>query len=87
MPKEVLLVDDQPEVIAHIEKILASRDYAVFSARTADEGLRRLSERAATLGLVILDLDLGRGSQRSRLSRAWRGTGRPRGSCPVPSAA
>ncbi len=62
MPKEVLLVDDQPEVIAHLEKILASRDYAVFSARTAEEGLRRLSERAATLGLVILDLDLGAGS-------------------------
>ncbi len=62
MPREILLVDDQPEVIAHLEKILASRDYAVFTARTADEGLRALSERAGTLGLVILDLDLGAGS-------------------------
>ena len=61
MPKEVLLVDDQPEVIEHLTRILASRDFVVFAAHTADEGLRRLSERAGSLGLVILDLDLGSG--------------------------
>lgn len=62
MTREILLVDDQPEVLAHLEKVLGSNNYEVFSARTGEEGLRRLSERAGTISLVILDLDLGAGS-------------------------
>ncbi len=62
MPKEILLVDDQPEVLAHIGKILSSRDWTVFTASNAEDGLRRFAERSGSLGLVMLDLDLGAGS-------------------------
>ena len=63
MTREILLVDDQAEVLDHLKKMLASRGYTVFTASSGEEGLKRLGERAATLGLVILDLDLGAGSE------------------------
>ena len=62
MTREILLVDDQVEVLDHLRKVLASRNYEVFTARSPEEGLRRLTERANSLSLVILDLDLGGGS-------------------------
>jgi DNA-binding NtrC family response regulator len=62
MSREILLVDDQVEVLNHLKKVLASRDYEVFTARSGEEGLRQLARRADSLGLVILDLDLGAGS-------------------------
>ena len=62
MTREILLVDDQAEVLDHLTKVLSSRRYEVFTARTARDGLTRLTERADSLSLVILDLDLGAGS-------------------------
>jgi len=62
MTREILLVDDQPEVLDHLEKVLGSRSYEVFTARSGEEGLQQLTERAGSLSLVILDLDLGAGS-------------------------
>jgi len=62
MSREILLVDDQVEVLDHLKKILGSRNYKVFTARSGEEGLRELARRADSLGLVILDLDLGAGS-------------------------
>jgi len=62
MSREILLVDDQIEVLDHLKKVLGSRNYEVFTARSGEEGLRELTRRASSLGLVILDLDLGAGS-------------------------
>ncbi len=62
MTGEILLVDDQQEVLDHLEKVLGLRNYEVFTARSGEEGLRQLAERASSLSLVILDLDLGGGS-------------------------
>jgi DNA-binding NtrC family response regulator len=62
MSREILLVDDQIEVLDHLKKVLGSRNYEVFTARSGEEGLRQLARRASSLSLVILDLDLGGGS-------------------------
>ena len=62
MTREILLVDDQTEVLDHLTKVLSSRRYEVFTARSAPDALGQLAERAGSLSLVILDLDLGAGS-------------------------
>ena len=63
MTREILLVDDQPEVLEHLTNVLSLRDYKVFTARSGQDGLELLTRRADTLSLVILDLDLGTGSE------------------------
>jgi len=62
MSDVILLVDDQPEVLAHLEKVLVSRKYRVLTASSAEGAMRRLADGGDGISLVILDLDLGEGS-------------------------
>ena len=58
----ILLVDDQPEVLEHLKRILGTKGYNVLTARRGEDGLRLLMENEDAISLVILDLDLGAGS-------------------------
>ncbi|HUV39076.1 MAG TPA: sigma-54 dependent transcriptional regulator, partial [Planctomycetota bacterium] len=62
MSDGILLVDDQPEVLDHLKKVLVSRDYNVYTASDGETAMRRVTESGESISLVILDLDLGGGS-------------------------
>ena len=54
MPKKILLVDDDPDIIDALTAILDSQDYQVVTARDGIEGLATL--KAENPDLMILDL-------------------------------
>lgn len=57
MPK-ILVVDDEPEVLAMIESHFSLRGYGVLSAKDGDEGLRICE--AEEPEIVLLDLKMRR---------------------------
>lgn len=67
VPKRILLVDDDPDVLASIEMALKSRGYDVLLAHDGAEGLMR-AERDAP-DLIILDVVMPRRSGFAVLDR------------------
>lgn len=56
MSTRILVVDDEPTVRSVLDRLLKKENYAVTTAATAQDGLRRFTE--ATPDLMILDLNL-----------------------------
>jgi len=54
MPKKILIVDDDPDILDALTMILEAKDYQVVTARDGVEGLANL--KAEEPDLLILDL-------------------------------
>ena len=55
MPKHtILIVDDEPNILNSLKRLLHSEDLEILTAGTADEGLERLKERQG-VDLIISD--------------------------------
>ncbi len=52
--KKILLIDDDPDVVASVEAMLKSKSYYVVAAFDGDEGLRKVVEERPDL--IILDV-------------------------------
>ena len=52
--RKILIVDDDPDILAAIGAVLEARNYEVATARDGEEGLARLKEEKPDL--MILDL-------------------------------
>ena len=59
LPEEILIIDDQPEVVEHLRKLLTNRGFLVLSAGSSQSALAEFRRHHASLTLAILDLDLG----------------------------
>jgi DNA-binding NtrC family response regulator len=63
MPSErILVVDDQPEVLQYLTDLLGQSGYSVVACGDAAGALSAVDEDGENIGLAILDLDLGCGS-------------------------
>ncbi len=60
MPERILIIDDEPHLLATLEEILRQEGYEVDSARTGKEALERL--RHAAYDVVIVDHHLPDGT-------------------------
>lgn len=56
MPKKVLIVDDEPNIVISLEFLMEQAGYAVKVARTGDEALAQMAEFEPDL--VLLDVML-----------------------------
>src|SRR5271169_2223337 len=56
----ILIIDDEQEIRESLEQLLSLEGYAVSTAATAEEGLRKTSE--TFLDLVLLDVTLPDGN-------------------------
>ena len=54
MTKKILIVDDEPNIVAAIEFLLQRSGYEVHVARNGDDALRQVA--AANPDLVLLDV-------------------------------
>ena len=63
MKEKILVIDDQQEIRDYLARILAKRGYEVLGAGSPKEGLTLFEDERASLALVILDLDLGKGTR------------------------
>jgi DNA-binding NtrC family response regulator len=57
----ILIIDDEPEVRESLEELLGSQGYALDSASTAEEGMKRLDQGNFDLALVDVNLPDGSG--------------------------
>ncbi|HUI42453.1 MAG TPA: sigma-54 dependent transcriptional regulator [Terriglobia bacterium] len=57
----ILIIDDEQEIRESLEELLGSAGYALDSAGTAEDGLKRLNERPYDLALVDINLPDGSG--------------------------
>ncbi|HEV3279269.1 MAG TPA: sigma-54 dependent transcriptional regulator [Terriglobia bacterium] len=57
----ILIIDDEQEIRESLEEFLGSEGYALDSAATAEEGLKRAGERPYDLALVDVNLPDGSG--------------------------
>jgi DNA-binding NtrC family response regulator len=57
----ILIVDDEPEVRESLEELLGSEGYALESASTAEEGMKRLDQGLYDVALVDVNLPDGNG--------------------------
>src|SRR5215831_20733831 len=57
--KTVLLVDDDPAILALMHHVIASDGYAVLDAASADEALQQFEDNDAHVDLLITDVSLG----------------------------
>lgn len=58
MPKTVLIVDDDPEFVFKVSKVLQEDGFRTMSAQNGVEALRRLDADHAAIDAVIVDLNL-----------------------------
>jgi psp operon transcriptional activator PspF len=64
MPADAIVsIDDQPEVRRLLADIFRARGREVFDFSRGDDAIRFLGERAADVGLIVMDLDLGTGQK------------------------
>jgi two-component system nitrogen regulation response regulator GlnG len=50
----LLVVDDEPAVLQLFRRVFCSQEFAILTAKTAEEGLRRVREEQP--GVVVLDV-------------------------------
>jgi len=53
-PKKILVVDDDPSIVAAVEAVLKGKSYDVITASDGEEGLRKVMEEKPDL--IILDV-------------------------------
>lgn len=75
MAKNVLIVDDEPNIVLSLKFLLTQEGYEVRTASTGEEALRALAERLPDL--VLLDVMMPRPDgfevcQTIRATPAWR---------------
>ena len=63
MKEKILVIDDQKEVRDYLARILARRGYEVLEAGSSREAVSLFEKERSLLSLVILDLDLGKGTK------------------------
>ncbi|MBI5498825.1 MAG: response regulator [Deltaproteobacteria bacterium] len=56
VPKKVLVVDDEPDVVTYLETLLRDNGYATIGAANGQEGMEKL--RAERPDLVCLDITM-----------------------------
>jgi DNA-binding response OmpR family regulator len=56
MPKTIMVIDDEKEVLEEMEAWLGDQGYNVMTAKNADEGLRKLNSNSAHL--LLLDINM-----------------------------
>jgi DNA-binding response OmpR family regulator len=54
-PQLILAIDDEPEILDVIKQTLEMEGFSVITALGAKEGLKVYEERAAEIGVVLLD--------------------------------
>jgi DNA-binding NtrC family response regulator len=59
--ESILIIDDEQEVRESLEELLGSEGYALDSAATAEQGLKRLNDRPYDLALIDVNLPDGSG--------------------------
>jgi CheY-like chemotaxis protein len=76
-PFEVLVVEDEADLVALLEMVLADAGYGVRTAREGGEGLARVAE--AMPGLILLDMRMPgmNGWEFARAFRARHGRAAP----------
>lgn len=57
-PREILVVDDQPEVRAIVREMLERAGWVVRAADTSASALEILAERGESIGLALVDIIL-----------------------------
>jgi len=60
LPKRILIVDDEPDIVSYFTLLLEEEGYTVFSASSAEEALR--TARAERPHLISLDIMMPRRS-------------------------
>jgi len=60
--ERILVVDDQVEVLEYLTELLCRSGYKVMACGDASAALEKISREGDNIGLAILDLDLGHGS-------------------------
>ncbi|GFM35832.1 response regulator [Desulfovibrio psychrotolerans] len=56
MPKKILIVDDDPAIVAFLEDLLRDNDYSTCAAYSCAEGLEKV--RKEKPDLVLLDMEM-----------------------------
>ena len=59
--EEILIVDDQMEVLDHLEKLLRAKGWKTRPCTSGEEALREFEKHCGTTALVLLDIDFGPG--------------------------
>ena len=55
LPKLILAIDDEPEILAIIKECLEMEGFQVLTAPGPKEGLKLYEERGTEIGVVLLD--------------------------------
>jgi len=58
---DILIIDDEPEFVEIVRTILATKQYKVSCAYSADEGLAKLEKESPDA--IILDVMMGKGAE------------------------
>ena len=69
MPTQILVVDDDPSILALVAEILRDEGYEVATARNGAEALERVAETVPAVLVTDLMMPVMDGSA---LVRAWR---------------
>ena len=73
--RRILLVDDDPEIVASMKAVLESRGYAILVARDGNQGLAMAEQEAPDL--VVLDMMMPKRSGFLVLEKLRRGNPNP----------
>src|SRR3989337_69469 len=76
MAKKVLIVDDEPNIVAALDYLLQRSGYAVRIAENGEEALRKVEAFGPDLQLLAVSRPQGRGSDAGQLTRErpqWSG--------------
>ncbi len=60
MSTRILVVDDEPDVVGFLSRLLQDNGYTTFSASSGNEALKRIQEEKPSL--ILLDLQMANGT-------------------------
>lgn len=72
MPRTVLIVEDDPTVLAFLEEGLIDRGYGVISARSGGEALSVLDSGLGGIDVLVADIRIGAGLDGWEIARCAR---------------
>ena len=72
MPRTVLIVEDDPTVLAFLEEGLIDRGYDVLSARSGGEALSVLDSGLDDIDVLVADIRIGAGLDGWEIARCAR---------------